>query len=72
MKVEKVCLKDVHDTIYVFTSSGEVFIEGKKGRSEDIGRLITPISKLSLTSVAYFMIGNKKFKTAKLKGCFVD
>lgn len=65
----KICLKDSKETVYIFQSTGEVIINGKL---QGIGRLVTPISQLSLTNIALFTIGEKKLKTDSLKGCLLE
>lgn len=67
MRVSKVFLKDSKN-VYLFTNKKEVYINGNY---EGNGVLITPVTQLTITKVAYFILNGKKFKTNPLLGCYV-
>jgi hypothetical protein len=69
----KVLVIDQEGTRYEFRNSGEMLIQrtGEAARSL-LGRLVTPILKVSLRQPVHYRIGSQTFETKPLKGCMID
>jgi len=65
----KILLLDKKNTQYLFTNNGQIFINNEfKG----LGKLVTPINKISLRNSVKFILEGQKFLTAPLKACLID
>lgn len=61
----KICIKDEKGTIYIFTPEHGVMIDGKEMGK---GKLVTPVSRITLFSRAFFTLNGGKFRTGIIKG----
>jgi len=68
VKVEKVYLKDIRNIVYLFAANNEIYINGTKRGN---GILVTPVSQLTISKTACFILNGKKLQTGPLKGCYV-